>query len=162
MLRLLDKQGINDMHTFTTQEKGLSIIKFYEGFKNKAYVCPAGVLTIGYGHTKGVTQGQTITQEQGEEFLKADLKDAERTVNNAVTADINQDQFDALVSFVFNLGAGNFTSSTLLKKINAGDFTGATAEFGKWINAGGKPLEGLKKRRQAESILFSTGNVSLV
>lgn len=149
------------LNSLTTQENGLAIIKYYEGFRDTAYICPAGILTIGYGHTKGVTKGQTITQEQGEELLKADLKEAEQAVCSAVKVELHQDQFDALVSFVFNLGVGNFRASTLLKKLNAGDFDGVGAEFGKWINAGGKPSDGLRKRRNSEAQLFLTGKLVL-
>ncbi len=89
-------------------------------------------------------------------FLHQDVADAERTVNNAVSVSINQYQFDALVSFVFNLGAGNFRPSTLLKKLNAGDYAGAAGELLRWVNAGGQKLVGLERRREAEKMLFET------
>lgn len=144
-------------NSFTTSEKGLELIKHYEGFSAQAYKCPANIWTIGYGHTAGVTEGQTITAEQGEQLLKKDLAHAERSVNSLVKVTLNQSQFDALVSFVFNLGSGNFQSSTLLKKLNQQDFDGAALEFKKWVKSNGSVLPGLVKRRNSEAELFSTG-----
>lgn len=133
---------------------GLDLIKYFEGLETSAYRCPAGVWTIGYGHTYGVKSGDTCTLRQAEEFLKADCRVAEIVVETNVKAPLSQYQFDALVSFVFNLGAGNFVKSTLLKKLNAGDYEGAASEFGRWVNTGGVPLDGLHKRRAAERELF--------
>lgn len=137
-----------------TSNKGIELIKKEEGLMLKAYRCPAGVLTIGYGHTKGVKSSDVITEQQADTYLREDLRDAEQTVIRH-RLDINQNQFDALVSFVFNLGSGNFASSTLLKKvkINSNDPTIAT-EFRKWVYAGGKVLSGLVKRREAEANLY--------
>ena len=141
---------------YTTGQKGIELIKSFEGCRLAAYKCPAGVLTIGYGHTSGVTSGQTISQAQAEEYLKADLAKYENAVNEYVTAALNQNQFDALVSFTYNCGAGALKSSTLLKKLNAGDYSGAASEFAKWNKASGKVLAGLTKRRAAEKALFTT------
>lgn len=135
-------------------ETGIQLIKKFEGCSLKAYKCPAGIWTIGYGHTSGVKEGQTITKKEAEAYLKQDLTTFETLVSNLVTVAINQNQFDALVSFCYNLGPGNLRSSTLLKRINAGDFNGAAEEFDRWIYAGGKKLSGLVKRRAAEKALF--------
>lgn len=130
------------------------IIKEFEGLELKAYKCPAGVWTIGYGHTKKVSAGDVITEGEADILLALDVQDAESAVNAYVDVDINQNQFDALVSFVYNLGAGNFKSSTLLRKLNQGDYLGAANEFQRWNKAGGKVLRGLVRRRKAEANLF--------
>lgn len=137
-----------------TSSKGIEFIKRHEGFRARAYKCPAGVWTIGYGHTRGVNNGDVITKEQGERFLIRDLQTAEREVNSHGLI-INQNQFDALVSFVFNVGVGNFSRSTLLRKlkVNTNDST-ISYEFSRWKNGGGKVLPGLVKRRKEESELY--------
>jgi len=135
---------------------GISLIKRFEGLELKAYKDSVGILTIGYGHTHAVKAGDAITGEQADAFLRKDLQVAELTINTNVKVKLNQGQFDALVSFVFNLGSGNFVKSTLIKKLNAGDYAGAADEFGKWVNAGGKKLPGLVKRRAAEREVFLT------
>jgi len=131
----------------------VQLIKRFEGLYLKAYVCPAGVLTIGYGHTRGVKPGEEINELQAEIYLREDVEACEIQLN-CLTLPINQHQFDALCSFIFNLGIGNLRSSTLLKKLNKGDFEGAAAEFDKWVFSGGKKLAGLVKRRTAERKLF--------
>nr|WP_241389545.1 lysozyme [Serratia proteamaculans]ANV21598.1 Mur1 [Serratia proteamaculans]ULG13358.1 Mur1 [Serratia proteamaculans]ULG13571.1 Mur1 [Serratia proteamaculans]ULG13683.1 Mur1 [Serratia proteamaculans]ULG15134.1 Mur1 [Serratia proteamaculans] len=133
---------------------GLKLIKHFEGLRLRAYQCSANVWTIGYGHTAGVGPDDVITEEQAISFLRQDVAESERAVNQYVHVPLTQNQFDALVSFVFNLGVGNFRTSTLLKKLNAGDYDGAAQEFGRWIHAGGKALPGLVRRREAESALF--------
>lgn len=135
---------------------GINLIKKFEGLELKAYKDSVGILTIGYGHTRGVKAGDVITGQQADAFLREDVQVAELAVNTNVKVKLTQGQFDALVSFIFNLGAGNFVKSTLLKKLNTGDYAGAADEFGKWVNAGGKPLPGLVKRRAAEKEMFST------
>jgi len=135
---------------------GVDLIKRFEGVKLKAYRDSVGIPTIGYGHTHAVKDGDVITGQQADEFLREDLAVAELAVNTNVRVPISQGQFDAMVSFVFNLGAGNFVKSTLLKKLNAGDYDGASAEFGRWVQAGGKTLPGLVKRRAAEREMFTT------
>jgi len=137
-----------------TSEKGFELIKHFEGLRLHAYQCSAHVWTIGYGHTAGVQPGDNIIAEQADAFLRQDITESERNVGRYVTAPLTQGQFDALVSFVFNLGAGNLHSSTLLKKLNAGDYSGAAEEFPRWVNAGGKKLPGLVQRREAEKALF--------
>ena len=135
---------------------GLNMIEKYEGLYLNAYQDPgAGIWTIGYGHTgSDVKPGQTITKAEAEQLLKKDVAGAEKDVRNLVKVPLTQGQFDALVSFTFNLGAGALKSSTLLKKLNAGDYAGAQAEFGKWVHAGGKVLPGLVARRQEEATMF--------
>ena len=138
----------------TTSSKGLQLIKDYEGLRLFAYRCPAGVPTIGYGHTRGVRMGQAITERQAEDFLKEDLRPVEKCLND-VGINFRQEQFDALASWIFNLGTGNFQHSTLLNKICADAPDGEIAEqILKWINANGRPLAGLKKRRVAEANMF--------
>ncbi|WP_417764674.1 lysozyme [Shewanella chilikensis] len=130
------------------------IIKEFEGLRLEAYKCPADVWTIGYGHTRAVVPGDVITEKEAEDFLSEDVEDAEDAVNAYVDVKLNQNQFDALVSFVYNLGAGNFRSSTLLRKLNAGDYLGAANEFKRWNKSGGVTLNGLVRRREAEANLF--------
>ena len=144
--------------SFTTSQAGIDLITSFEGCRLTAYQDSVGVWTIGYGHTSGVYPGMTITEEEAIAFLRQDLKTAENAVNNNVTYGINQSQFDALVSFTFNVGTGNFTSSTLLMKLNAGDVNGAANEFDRWIYAGGQVLEGLVRRRAAEKQMFLSGS----
>lgn len=135
---------------------GINLIKRFEGLELKAYKDSVGILTIGYGHTHAVKAGDVITGEQADSFLREDLQVAELTINTNVKVKLTQGQFDALASFVFNLGSGNFVKSTLIRKLNAGDYAGAADEFGKWVNAGGKKLPGLVKRRAAEKEVFLT------
>jgi len=134
--------------------EGLNLIKHFEGCELQAYKCPAGVWTIGYGHIKGVSEGMTITQEEAEQMLKDEMAEYEGYVNKLVTVELNQNQFDAMVSWVYNLGGGNLSASTLLKVLNAGDYAGVPAQMMRWNKAGGKVLEGLTRRRQAEADLF--------
>lgn len=133
---------------------GLDLIKQFEGLYLKAYRCPAGVPTIGYGHTAGVAMGQTITQQQADDYLRRDVRQFERAVERLVKVPLTQGQFDALVSFAFNLGEGALAQSTLLRLLNAGDYAGAAAQFDRWNKAGGRVLPGLVRRRAAERALF--------
>lgn len=143
-------------------EKCLQLIKHFEGCCLKAYRCPAGVLTIGYGHTgSSVKEGLEISQEQAEIILRHDLERFESAVHECVKVPLEQGQFDALVSFAFNCGAGALKSSTLLKKLNGKDVIGAAQEFHKWNKARGKVLKGLVRRRKAEAHLFATGELKL-
>ena len=138
-----------------TSKTGLDLIKHFEGCELYAYKCPAGVWTIGYGHTKGVEPGMQITEQDAEDMLKEELIEYESYINDLVTVGLNQNQFDAMVSWVYNLGAGNLKASTLLKVLNAGDYAGVPAQIMRWNKAGGKVLEGLTRRRQAEADLFA-------
>ena len=134
--------------------EGLSLIKKFEGCELEAYQCSAGVWTIGYGHTKDIEEGMTITKEQAEEMLVDELHEYESYVNEYVTVELEQNQFDALVSWVYNLGPNNLKASTMLKVLNSGDFSGVPAQIKRWNKAGGKVLEGLIRRREAEALLF--------
>ena len=137
-----------------TSNKGIDLIKRHEGLELKAYLDAAGVWTIGYGHTGGVKSGDVISDRQAEELLQADLATAERAVS-VQRLRLNQNQFDALVSFVYNVGAGNFNRSTLLRyaRVNVND-TRIRQEFSRWIYAGKKILPGLVKRRREEAALY--------
>lgn len=140
--------------TYRTSEKGINLIKHFEGLRLSAYTCSAGVLTIGYGTTAGVKEGQVITKDRAEELLLDDVKRFEDQVLRLVKVPLTQGQLDALVSFTYNLGAANLGNSTLLRLLNAGDYKGAAAQFDRWTKAGGKALPGLVKRRAAERALF--------
>jgi len=135
-------------------KNGIELIKKYEGCKLNAYLCPANVWTIGYGHTKNVKECDKITQEMAEQLLVNDLQQFENAVNAYCLRALTQNQFDALVSFVFNLGSVAFRASTLLKRINANQMELAALEFERWNKAAGKVLEGLTKRRKDEKELF--------
>lgn len=143
-----------------TSPTGIALIKQFEGFRSKAYLCPAKVWTIGYGTTKypdgsKVKEGDVCTEKEATGYLTNDVKKFEKSVNSLVKAYITQNQFDALVSFTYNLGATNLKNSTLLKKINVNPLEPSIRnEFLKWVNAGGKKLEGLVRRRKAESELY--------
>lgn len=137
-------------------ENGLNLIKEFEGLRLKAYKCPAGVWTIGYGHANNVRPDDIITEQEASELLLKDVFDCEGVINRLVTKTLTQGQFDALVSFIFNLGAKKFMTSTLLRKINQGDFEGASQQFKRWVYAGGKKLPGLVRRRTAEQKLFDS------
>ncbi|HFT7227573.1 lysozyme [Enterobacter chengduensis] len=140
-------------------DKGLALIKQFEGCKLTAYQDSVGVWTIGYGWTqpvdgKPIRAGMTIKQETAERLLKTGLVSYESDVSRLVKVDLTQGQFDALVSFTYNLGARSLSTSTLLRKLNASDYAGAADEFLRWNKAGGKVLNGLARRREAERALF--------
>lgn len=139
--------------------KGLSIVKHFEGVRTTAYQDSVGVWTIGYGHTSmagppQVYAGQTITMQQAEDILKADLALFEKGVQAAITSPTNSDQFSAMVSFAFNVGLSALRDSTLLKKHNSRDYSGAADEFLRWVYAGSQKLPGLERRRKAERALY--------
>ncbi|RAI15348.1 MAG: hypothetical protein DKM22_04350 [Candidatus Melainabacteria bacterium] len=136
-------------------QNGIELIKKFEGCRLEAYKCPAGILTIGYGHTGSeVRLGQKITQEQAEKYLKQDLTIHSNNVSRLVKVPLNQNQYDALVSFEYNVGYGNFASSTMLKLLNQKKYSEAAAQFGRWVYANKKVLQGLVRRRAAEKELF--------
>lgn len=142
------------MRLMTTGNQGKNLIKEAEGLRLDAYKCPAGVPTIGWGHTKGVRMGQRITQGMAEDMLVEDIAPIERLLNG-LKINFRQEQFDALVSWVFNLGAGNFKSSTMYKLILAdADDEEITDQLVKWTYSGKQQLPGLMKRRVAEANLF--------
>lgn len=130
------------------------LVTNFEGLRLTSYQDSVGVWTIGYGHTLGVKEGQTITEERANELLYKDVERFEASVNRYVEVPLTQYQFDALCSFSFNLGAYSLKTSTLLRLLNLGNYDGAADEFGEWIYAGGEPLLGLIRRRKAEELLF--------
>lgn len=133
---------------------GLGLICEFEGMRLDAYRCPAGIWTIGAGHTKGVKEGDKITEAQARDLLREDVRWVEAAIDKLVKVPLTQNQYDAICSFVFNVGEFQFGSSTLLKKLNAGDYEGARNEFQRWNKAAGKELPGLTRRRKAEAELF--------
>jgi lysozyme len=140
---------------------GLSLTEQFEGCELTAYQDQVGVWTIGYGHTgPDVVSGLTITQQQAQDFLAQDVTSAAACINRSVTIQLSQDEFDALVDFVFNLGVGAFQGSTLLVDLNAGNITAAAAQFDLWDHAGGAVVAGLLRRRQAETALFEGGGTA--
>lgn len=162
----------NLMHV---SQAGLDLIKSFEGYLDRmpdgscrAYLCPADVWTIGWGCTEGVTEGLVWTRQQAEEGLRRELIKHENAIKKLVTVDLNQNEFDALVSFTYNVGAGGaknpktgeitpgLSTSTLLRCLNAGDRAGAARAFALWNKGGGKVLPGLVKRRAREALLFET------
>lgn len=138
----------------TISRNGLDLIKGFEGLRLTAYKCPAGVWTVGYGHTSCVLPNMEIDEDEAEAMLLGDIQPIEELLN-ILGINFRQEQFDSLVSWVFNLGAGNFRNSTLLAKITSdAKDEDITDQMVRWVNAGGKPLVGLKKRRIAEANMF--------
>ena len=135
-------------------EDGLELIKKFEGCETTAYQDSVGVWTIGFGHTKGVEEGQTCSIEDAESMLANEMDEYEGYINNMVKVDLQQHEFDALVAWVYNLGPTNLGESTMLKVLNGGQFDRVPEEMNRWTRAGGKILEGLVRRRQAESLMF--------
>jgi lysozyme len=134
---------------------GVDLIHHFEGCRLKAYRCPAGVLTIGWGHTGDDVRADSVwTQQQADEAFTRDIERYERGVLSCVTVALQQHQFDALVSFAYNCGLGNLRGSTLLAMLNRGDFEGAAGQFIRWISKGKPAEKGLTKRRKAETLLF--------
>jgi lysozyme len=141
--------------------RGLAIIKEFEGLRTKAYRCPAGVWTIGYGHTSqagppAVKSGMTVTAKEAAAILAADAEKFAKSVSDVVKVALSDDQFSALVSFAYNVGIGNFRSSSVLKAVKARDFDAVPRRLALWIKAGGRVLPGLIKRRAAEAALFAS------
>ncbi|MBK3797549.1 muraminidase [Pseudomonas sp. Choline-3u-10] len=137
-----------------TSQRGIDLIKSFEGLSLTAYKDVVGVVTIGYGTTSGVKMGDKITKERAEELLRDDVKRFEGYVEQLVKVPLMQGQHDALVSFTYNLGPGALEKSTLLDQLNRGDYHSAAEQFGRWVKAGGKTLAGLVRRRAAERALF--------
>lgn len=138
-------------------DQGLSLIKEFEGFSTTAYACPAGYMTIGYGHL--IREGENfssteISRDDGEILLRDDVGQAERSVLRLINVPLSDGQFDALVSFTFNLGSGALQRSTLRRKLNRDDYGGAAEELPRWVYSGGKKLAGLIRRRNAERVFF--------
>ncbi len=144
------------MHIYT--KLAVEICKEFEQFYPKVYICPARKPTIGWGHV--ILPGENLTEisiDKGIELLVNDMSKAKDAINQLVTVPLSQMQFDALVSFVFNVGRGNFATSTMLKLINAGKYLEASKQFERWVNGGGKRLPGLVTRRQFERVIFLAG-----
>ena len=146
---------IKKVLTMNISEKGKILIKSFESLQLKAYKCSANVWTIGYGHTNNVKSSDIITKKQADCFLMQDLYEVERTINRLVKVKINQNQFDALCSLVFNIGVLAFNKSTLLAKLNTGDYVGAAEQFRRWNKVNNVVMVGLVRRRQAEEDLFN-------
>jgi lysozyme len=149
-------------NSLSYSQQGLALTEQFEGLRLTAYQDSVGVWTIGYGHTGAdVHPGLTISQQQASALLLNDVASAVATVNRLVSVPLTQNQFDALVDFVFNAGAGNFSGSTLLRELNAGDYAAAAAQFARWVHAGNQILPGLVARRKAEQDLFLRQNATV-
>ena len=135
-------------------QEGIALIKRFEGCELEAYLDSVGIPTIAYGRIKNVRMGDTCTQEQAEQWLEEELPEYEGYIKSMVRVDLKQCQFDALCSWVYNLGPNNLKESTLLRVLNEGDYSSVPAEIKRWNKAGGKVLEGLMRRREAEALLF--------
>ena len=138
----------------TISWSGVDFIKNWEGCKLRAYLCSANVWTIGVGHTQGVTPGMTITQSEANKLFLKDINLFEQAVSKSVKVSLNQNQFDALVSFCFNVGVGAFKGSTLLRVLNQGNYTEAANQLLRWNKVGVNIVPGLVNRRRAEKELF--------
>ena len=140
----------------TVSQRGLDLIKQFEAFRPRVYLCPAGKRTIGYGHVllKSDVIKPPISIVEAEDLLRQDCCIPENYINACAKVPLRQNEFDALVSLVFNIGVGNFDRSTLLRKLQAGDRAGAAAEFTNWNKIGGQYSRGLSRRRAAERALF--------
>ncbi len=153
------------MLNLKTSQNGINLIKHFENFESRAYICPAGYLTIGFGHVirgnNNPLRNRSISLNEAELLLRNDLATFERIVNRLVKVQLNQKQFDALVSFTFNLGGGNLESSTLLRLVNRGEFREAANQFERWVYAKGRKLNGLVARRRAEKTIFMAQNVAI-
>lgn len=139
-------------------QAGLDLIAYFEGYSPSAYPDPATggqPWTIGHGHTKGVLPGDRCDRATALHWLAEDVAEAEAAVDRLVTVNLTQEQFDGLVSFTFNCGAGSLQSSTLLKMVNAGDFDGAEGQFARWNQGAGRVMAGLVKRRHDEAAMFA-------
>lgn len=150
--------GCNNL---TYSSDGLALTERFEGCQLSAYQDQVGVWTIGYGHTgPDVVPGMKITMDQAQVLLRQDVSSAAMCVNRVVNVPLTQQEFDALVDFVFNLGSSAFEGSTMLRLLNSGNFTAAAGEFQKWDHAGGVVVAGLLRRREAEASMFETSNAS--
>ena len=143
-------------------QEGLSLIKKFEGCELEAYQCAAGVWTIGYGSTKDVKEGDTLTQKEADNLLLHEMQEYEGYIKELIKVPLKQNQFDALVSWVFNLGPANLKASTMLKFLNAGDYHLIPSQIKRWNKANGKVLEGLIRRREAEALMFEDKDWSAV
>lgn len=142
-------------------DEGLEIIMHHEGFVPEVYLCPAAIPTIGYGHVvlphENFDEG--ITKEQGMEILRNDVEIAERAVARLIKVPLEDEQFDALVSFTFNLGSGSLQTSTLRQKVNRQEHDLAPDQFRRWVYAGGRKLKGLVRRREDEALWYASASL---
>ena len=138
-------------------EQAILVIKKFEGIRHRPYLCPAGILTIGWGSTRNVAPGMEITNEEAQAMLEAEAKDVEADLRACVKVPLKENQWAALISFTYNIGITRFRCSTLLKKLNGKDRKGAVAEFTRWVHVVKKRLPGLVKSREAERDLFLGG-----
>jgi lysozyme len=143
-------------------QEGISLIKKFEGCELEAYKCAAGVWTIGYGHTKDVKEGDSILKEDAESMLMHELQEYCNDVDIAVKVDLKQNEFDALVSWTYNLGLTNLNSSTMLKVLNEGKHDEVPAQMKRWNKASGQVKQGLIRRREAEALMFEGKDWSLI
>ena len=148
------KNGENEMEKMEISQEGLALIKKFEGCKLESYKCAAGVWTIGFGSTNNVKEGMEISQQRADALLLEDVDVFEEAVNKAVQVPLEQHEFDALVSWTFNLGPANLNASTMLKVLNDNKKSEVPAQMRRWNKAGGETLQGLIRRREAESLLF--------
>ena len=137
-----------------TSGEGVALIRKFEGCEVQAYQCSASVWTLGYGHTRDVSEGDTCTKDEAEQILISDLQEFEGYVNDLVKIPLDQNQFDALVAWTFNLGPTNLKSSTLLVRLNDNNLDDVPHQLRRWNKAGGKVLDGLVRRREAEALLW--------
>ena len=135
-------------------QEGLALIKYFEFCELEAYMCPAGVWTIGYGHTKDVKEGARINKDEANHLLLEEMQEYEKYINDMVEVDLNQSQYDSLCAWIYNLGPTNFGNSTLLKVLNEGKYDEVPQQIKRWNKAGGEVLNGLIRRREAEALLF--------
>tara|TARA_R110000851_G_scaffold303074_2_gene460586 strand:+ start:459 stop:938 length:480 start_codon:yes stop_codon:yes gene_type:complete len=151
----MTEHGENNMDDFRLiSQEGLALIKKFEGCELKSYLCAAGVPTIGYGSTDGVSMDMEISQERADALLLEDVALFEEEVNKSVKVPLKQNEFDALVAWTFNLGGSNLRSSTMLRVLNEGQHEKVPSEMKRWNKAGGQTLQGLIRRREAEGLLF--------
>ena len=142
------------MSVRVTSKEGIALIKKFEGCELTAYHDSVGVWTIGYGHTKNVCEGDCLTMGEADHMLEEELAEYEGYINNMVKVDLDQNQFDALVGWVYNLGPTNLSQSSLLRELNNKNYQAVPQEIRRWNKAGGKVLQGLIRRREAEALLF--------
>lgn len=144
------------MNTLKANTAALNLLRAHEGLRLQSYVCAGGVLTIGYGHTEGVRAGMRITKKQAEELLRHDVAQYEKALNRLVRVKLNENQFGALLCFIYNIGIHAFSRSTLLSLLNRGWYEQVPAQLLRWSRAGGQEREGLIRRRRDEAALWST------
>ena len=154
LLNIKVEQKLKFGDKMNISKEGLALIKKFEGCELEAYRCPAGVWTIGFGTIKDVKEGDRITKDEANHLLEEEMIEYESYINDMVDVPLEQNQFDALCSWVFNLGSKNLSESTLLRVLNDGKYEEVPQQIKRWNKAGGKVLDGLIRRREAEALLF--------